>query len=227
MKIERRSDPGPFSKHSDYKQHLRLLFRCRCAYCLTPDDRLGGEEAMTVDHFKPVARYKDLKLTWSNLYYACIVCNSHYKKDFPSPEEEAAGKRFVDPCSEDPDDHFRLVPDPDTGDLCRVRPLSESVLADYTIYRLKFNQRRFLRDFWREIHQEERQCLKRKREIHRCLKSAPSSRKIMAQKMNCRIFKPNFKISFRVFVKKSMMFGNYGHFQSRVKPNHRLPHCTY
>lgn len=165
MKIERGPEPGPFPDPTDYKPHLRPLFRCRCAYCLTPDDRLGGEEGMTVDHFKPVAagRYPHLRLAWSNLYYACSICNSHYKKDHPKPEEEAEGKCFVDPCEQDPDDHFRLVCDTNTDELCRVRPLSP--FAEYTVFRLKLNYRKQLRDFWRFLHHEELRLLKRERDI--------------------------------------------------------------
>lgn len=163
MRIERGPDPGPFAKHTDYKLQLRPLFRCRCAYCFSPDEYLGGEEAMTVDHFKPVGRYPELRLKWSNLYYACIVCNSHFKKDHPTPDEEAAGKQFVDPCAEDPDEHFRMVRDPGCGDYCRLKPLSNS--AEYTIFRLKFNHRRFLRDLWRSIDREERRLVQERRKI--------------------------------------------------------------
>jgi uncharacterized protein (TIGR02646 family) len=153
MKIERGPEPGRFSVPAHYKGHLRPLFRYRCAYCLMPDNRLGGEEGMTVDHFKPEGRYPELRLAWSNLYYACSICNSHYKKDYPKPEEEAAGKRFFDPCQEDPDDHFRLVCDPNIDEPCHVRPLS--AFAEYTVSRLRLNRRKALRDFWRFLHHEE------------------------------------------------------------------------
>lgn len=163
MKIERGEDPGPFRKAAQYKPHLRPLFRCRCAYCLMPDDRLGGEEGMTVDHFRPESRYPDLRLAWANLYYACSVCNSQYKRDYPTLEEERAGKRFVDPCANDYDDHFRLAPDPATGALCRVRPLSEA--AEYSVLRLKLNYRKPLHDYWRGLNQEETLLLEREIEI--------------------------------------------------------------
>ena len=76
---------------------------------------------MTVNHFKPECRFPELRFSWPNLYYACLVCNSHYKKDYPTAEEEAEGKRFIDPSEEDPDDHFRLVRDPNGGEPRRVR----------------------------------------------------------------------------------------------------------
>lgn len=167
MRIERGPDPGPFSDPAAYKPHLRPLFRSRCAYCLVPDDRLGGEGGMTVDHFKPQRRYPALRLSWPNLYYACSICNSHYKKDYPTPEEEAEGKRFVDPCEEDPDEHFRLVRDRVTGDRCRVHPLSPA--AEYAVFRLKLNGRKSLRDFWRCLHHEELRLLGKQNEIRQRL----------------------------------------------------------
>lgn len=159
MRIERGPDPGPFANPSDYKRKykpfLRSLFRRRCAYCQQPDDRFGGEEGATVDHFKPEGRFRELQFQWSNLYYSCAVCNCHYKKQYPTPAEEADGKRFVDPCAEDPDDHFRMVHDQSTGNLSRIRPLTPA--AEYTVFRLKLNDRPSLRDFWREIDQDEQQ----------------------------------------------------------------------
>ncbi len=167
MRIERGRDPGPFRKAARYKPYLRPLFRRRCAYCLMPDDRLGGEDGMTVDHFLPESRYRDLRLAWANLYYACSVCNSQYKRDYPTLEEVRAGKRFVDPCQEDYDDHFRLVPDPITGVLCRVQALSGA--AEYSVLRLGLNRRKFLRDYWRGLDYAEAQLVHRDNEIRQGL----------------------------------------------------------
>jgi len=140
MRIERGEGPGPFSQPRDYVTHLRVLFRRRCAYCLTPDDRLGGAEGMKVDHFLPESRHPDLRLAWANLYYSCDVCNNR-KGSYPTDEEMAQGERFVNPCAEDPDDHFRMVRDPQYGDFCRIAYRSEP--ARYSIYRLQFNIRPF------------------------------------------------------------------------------------
>ena len=121
MRIKRGPEPGPYSDHRQYKQHLRPLFRCRCGYRLTLDDRLGGEDAMHVDHFKPECRFPELRLSWPNLYYACPVCNSYYKKTIRRPRRRRTASALSIPCEEDPDDHFRLVCDPETGEPCRVR----------------------------------------------------------------------------------------------------------
>lgn len=162
MRIRRGDDPGPFSRPRDYVTYLRTLFRHRCAYCLTPDDKLGGEEGMKVDHFLPESKHPTLRLAWANLYYSCDVCNNR-KSDYPTNKEVAQGMGFVDPCAEDPDEHFRLAREPESGDHCRVAYLSE--LAKYTIFRLKFNRRPFLRDFWRELDAAERRWTQYKQDV--------------------------------------------------------------
>ena len=162
MRIERGDDPGPFAQPRHYATHLRLLFRRRCAYCLTRDDQLGGEEGMKVDHFLAESRHPDLRLAWANLYYSCDVCNNR-KGNYPTAEETAQGERFVDPCAEDPDEHFRMVRDPQNGDFCRIVHRSDA--ASYTIRRLHFNHRPFLRDLWRKIDADERTLTERMRTL--------------------------------------------------------------
>lgn len=154
MKILRPDDPGPFSRPGEYKTYLQPVFRARCAYCLAPDNRNGGPEGMTVDHFWPQSRFPHLRLNWTNLYYSCSVCNENYKKDHPTEQEEATGCRFVDPCQEDPDDHFRMTRSPETGDYCCVRALTDA--ARYTLRILRLDRRKQLRDFWRELDHHER-----------------------------------------------------------------------
>ncbi len=155
MIIDRGDSPGPFSQPRDYISLLREVFRRRCAYCMTPDDRLGGEEGMKVDHFMPESRHAEMRLAWTNLYYCCDVCNNR-KSNYPTHAEIDNGTRFVDPCIEDPDHHFRLTKEPLTGDFCFVASLS--LPAEYEVQRLQFNRRPFLRDFWRELSSEERNC---------------------------------------------------------------------
>src|SRR5438552_1175675 len=102
MKIQRPDDPAPGSKYQQYRQHLQSLFRHRCAYCQTHEKWCGGLDGMTIDHFLPIDRHEHLLHAWVNLYYSCVVCNCHYKKNHPTEMEEKAGNRFIDPCEEDP-----------------------------------------------------------------------------------------------------------------------------
>jgi uncharacterized protein (TIGR02646 family) len=170
MLVNRGPDPGPFSKHGDYKPDLRRIFQERCAYCLTPDDKNGGLAGMTVDHHRCVTSYPHLRLTWTNLYYSCIVCNSHYKKDFPTSEEEAKGDRFVDVCAEDSDKHFRFTRDRKTRALCRVKALTRA--GRFTLRVLRFNDRPSLREFWLELHDEEQVAVRQLQDVKLTIRDA-------------------------------------------------------
>jgi len=148
--VHRGEDPGPFSDPRAYVEYLRECFGRRCAYCRTPDDKMGGLEGMRVDHFVPESRAPELRVVWMNLYYCCDTCNNR-KSNLPKPSELDQGLRFVDPCAEDPDHHFQLTPDPGKRDHWQVQSKNGSVPADYTIRKLQFNRRAHLREFWREL----------------------------------------------------------------------------
>jgi hypothetical protein len=129
---------------------------------------------MTVDHFRPVSRYGHLRLAWTNLYYACSVCNSHYKRERPTSAEEAAGERFVNPCSMDPDNHFRLGRDSSGG---RLVVTSSTRPGRYTIRVLGFNERRHLRDWWMELDREEVEVERHLACIRDCIQQARAERR--------------------------------------------------
>jgi uncharacterized protein (TIGR02646 family) len=66
---------------------LRELFHqhCRsesepllCAYC---DGDLRVTSGDTIDHFVPKAEFPELRLSWHNLFPACHLCNSRYKRE--------------------------------------------------------------------------------------------------------------------------------------------------
>lgn len=148
MIVARGPAPASYSSYRQFLPHLARLFKRRCAYCLTSDSLLGGEEGMRVDHFCSQRWHPKRVLDWSNLYYSCDKCNT-FKSDHPRPAEVSAGERFVDCCVEDPDLHFRMTQDRKRRSWCIVLPLSAP--ARYTVDTLRFNKRRFLRETWRSI----------------------------------------------------------------------------
>ncbi len=156
MRIVRSPDPGPFNHYRDYKPHLRPLFRYRCAYCLSHEDFMGRFDAMEVDHFKPKRRpeFAHLEHEWANLYYCCRRCNQHKSNHWPTDEEARRGLRFVDPCAEDPDDHFRLSRHPKHGDFCCV--ISPTAAGRYTIEKIRLNRDQLVQ-IRRSIAAEERE----------------------------------------------------------------------
>jgi hypothetical protein len=97
----REPDPGPFSYPQAYKTFLRREFRSKCVYCRVPDG-LKGYEGFGVDHYLPASRFPGLVLVWSNLFYACNVCNT-WKSDSVSTAE-----RFLpNPCDHRMADHLQ------------------------------------------------------------------------------------------------------------------------
>jgi hypothetical protein len=97
----RAPDPGPFPYPQAYKAYLRREFRSKCVYCRVPDG-LKGYEGFGVDHYLPVSRFPALAVAWSNLFYACNVCNT-WKSDFLSTPE-----RFLpNPCEHRMADHLQ------------------------------------------------------------------------------------------------------------------------
>ncbi len=154
MRIVRGADPGPVTKYSDYKPSLQPLFRSRCAYCISHEEVMGGYDAMEVDHFRPCSRpeFGHLKKEWTNLYYACRICNREKSNHWPTEEEESRGLRFIDPCGEDPDDHLRITRHPENGSLCWLFAVTPA--GQYTIVKIRLNRKQLL-DIRRELVRQE------------------------------------------------------------------------
>ncbi len=71
----RRHGPSGYKDYSSYRDWLRDEFTFRCVYCLHREqwDNRGG--TFHVEHFIPVAVDPDGECEYSNLLYACPVCN--------------------------------------------------------------------------------------------------------------------------------------------------------
>ncbi|WP_344874553.1 HNH endonuclease [Nonomuraea antimicrobica] len=73
----------------------------RCMYC-------GDSRGTDIDHFEPINSSPLRTFDWINHLLACSSCNSNAKRDrFPC--DGAGAPLLVDPTSEDPFDHLRLI----------------------------------------------------------------------------------------------------------------------
>jgi uncharacterized protein (TIGR02646 family) len=88
-----RSTVEPGKKYPEYRQHLRKDFFYSCAYC-TITEFEAQSIRMTIDHYEPRHARSDLEHEYSNLMYACGVCNERKGDRHPPMEARAAGKRF-------------------------------------------------------------------------------------------------------------------------------------
>jgi uncharacterized protein (TIGR02646 family) len=127
-----------------YEGCLRLDFEFRCAYCLIHEANYQGHESFQVDHFRPKSRFGDLDRAYSNLYYACILCNKTSRKgaNWPSEDETNAGERFVDPCSEDWEEHVEFLEDGSARPLTPAGRYSLRIL-DLDREQLRAHRRKF------------------------------------------------------------------------------------
>jgi uncharacterized protein (TIGR02646 family) len=109
MIIQRAAGTPAFRRYQDYKPYLRADFRHSCAYCLLHERQLLTDHwSFTIDHFRPkgLPRFRHLRNIYANLYYACPRCNTYKGNVWPARSTVARGSGFVDPCAQDPLNHF-------------------------------------------------------------------------------------------------------------------------
>jgi len=137
-RIIRKHHP-PYSKdYTKYKPYLRQDFNYRCAYCTIHEGEFGGLRNFAVEHFRPKWKFPELECEYTNLYYACCVCNDYKGRRWPSDEDIAEGLRFSDSCEEDIYEvHFCEQNDG------RLKPLT--VCGDYTITHIRLNRLHLVR----------------------------------------------------------------------------------
>ncbi len=152
------SNPPQQKHYSEYRDYLRVDFRNRCAYCLVHEANKGGDANFEIDHYHPRhGKYGrlDLENVYFNLYWVCHVCNSRKGDRWVSPEEEARGWRWIDPCETwgDHELHWHIFPD---GEIERLTPIGE-----YTVRMLMFDTDQWLKYHWRKLYewQEQKQRL--------------------------------------------------------------------
>ncbi|MGL4463110.1 MAG: retron system putative HNH endonuclease [Planctomycetia bacterium] len=94
-------------RHRQVKDALVDIFHGKCAYC---ESRILHVDYGHIEHFRPKAGPKgrlDLTFTWTNLLLACGVCNGGGNKSDHFPDVEDGGP-IVDPCDDDPAQHFEF-----------------------------------------------------------------------------------------------------------------------
>jgi uncharacterized protein (TIGR02646 family) len=90
------------------KRLLVELFHKKCAYC---ESKITHVDYGDIEHFRPKSgplAFIELTFEWSNLLFACGICNgAEYKGDrFPDKRE---GGQIVNPCDDEPDVHLDFV----------------------------------------------------------------------------------------------------------------------
>ena len=109
--IHRRTlSPGPFKRYKTYKKYLRKEFEATCVYCRMPD-RLSERNYYAVKHYKPIHKFPELEVKYSNLFYSCGTCNTSKGKFWPDEKQRAANIFVTNPCDHQMHKHLRILRD--------------------------------------------------------------------------------------------------------------------
>ena len=155
MIFQRSTPPRNYRDYTRYRKLLRGDFQYRCAYCLTHEASLGGEANFSIDHHRPLGgtyARPDLETVYTNLYWTCRECNENKADHWTSPEEEAQGFRWIDPCEEwgNHELHWQITPE---GSINWLTPIGE-----YTVIRLRLHRRAWLKRHWQQLYEWQQTC---------------------------------------------------------------------
>lgn len=143
----RRTDIPKLDNFKEYKVYLRQDFHYVCVYCRTHENELGGPRNLTVEHFRPKDHFPHLITDYTNLLYACAVCNSYKVADWYEGDPLTCEKGYLDPCQHDYDDYFSYTADYEIeGSIASAR---------YMIKKLRLNRRYLVK--LRKLRVEEEQ----------------------------------------------------------------------
>jgi 5-methylcytosine-specific restriction endonuclease McrA len=100
-RIPKENSPQPSTgKYSDWKHQLAEEGFHQCVYCALHDATFG-ERNFHVEHYKPksIYRFKHLEHVFSNLFYACPVCNVFKGDSWPgAPRKDHSVEAYPDPA---------------------------------------------------------------------------------------------------------------------------------
>lgn len=97
--------------YQTWKPLLATEGRNQCVYCAIHESSFGGERNFHVEHYKPKSKnqFKSLKNVFSNLFYACAICNTFKGDAWPATINADASKvGFLDPSLVDYSDFFQV-----------------------------------------------------------------------------------------------------------------------
>lgn len=101
FRIDKASTTPPGSgTYRDWKAILAQEAKNQCVYCAIHEGSFGGERNFHVEHFKPKSRFKALTNSYTNLFYACAICNTFKGDQWPGlPGRSFSGIGFIDPSA--------------------------------------------------------------------------------------------------------------------------------
>jgi hypothetical protein len=104
-----RSCTKTYVRYKSYKKYLVVDFKQNCGYCNSHHSWHGGIRSYHIDHFAPKDQFETLATTYSNLVYACSLCNTAKSNKWPSDDSFiniVGNEGFYDPCNTNYNDFF-------------------------------------------------------------------------------------------------------------------------
>lgn len=80
--------------YSDWKPILSVEGYHQCVYCFVNETYFGGVRNFHVEHYKPKTKFIPLTNVYSNLFYACSICNTFKSDDWPNEPDMDYDKAF-------------------------------------------------------------------------------------------------------------------------------------
>jgi uncharacterized protein (TIGR02646 family) len=96
-------------RQTDVKEALQGMFHDKCCFCERKRDYPH------IEHFNPKDSAPELCFDWLNLLYACEVCNGATFKGTKFPLAADGTPLFINPCTDNPDDHLDFVCEQDAA----------------------------------------------------------------------------------------------------------------
>ena len=139
--IDKSKTAQPKGKYTDWKAMLAVEGGHMCIYCTICDAHYGGMRNFHVEHYRPKSLFEDLEHQYSNLFYACGICNTFKGDDWPSdPTSDTFDYvHYPDPSQTDYSKLF--VVDPNTALVSGT-----NIAAKYMVEKLNLNRAQILRN---------------------------------------------------------------------------------
>lgn len=162
-RVQRGSPPTKVLTDANYRKYalpaLERDFSDRCAYSLQHKRQAGGSPmSMEIDHFDPTIKGRD-RHRYENLFLSTRHCNNKKHGNWPTPEQQARGVRFLNCCVEvDYGEH--IFEDPSTHELVGATPEGKYHIRTLDLNAAHFVDERRLRTQVRKVLFEEHKLVK-------------------------------------------------------------------
>lgn len=114
FKIDKLPKPTEGRYYYEWKDYLAKEAKNQCVYCAIHVNPFGGIRNFHVEHYRPksLKDFEHLEHEYSNLFFACSICNCFKGADWPNePNDKLDIKCYPDPTKIDYSELFQYNSD--------------------------------------------------------------------------------------------------------------------